>query len=171
MRQSLESKKVVRGEGKLIQVSDPIFLNPAGKTTLRSHFYSPEKKLFGAIIPTLYFNMIVVWLFSILLYISLYYSGLTRLGVWIDQLIEKIGDFKNKLSAKIAAQRAAQLAQKVAKAEAIKLEDDAKKAAAIEAKKAAEQAELLLKKKAEEIAAAALPSTEEGVPPETPTNP
>ena len=174
VKQSLESKKVVLGDDKLIQVSDPIFLNPAGKTTIRSHFYSPEKYFAGITIPTLYFNMIVVWLFSILLYISLYYSGLTRLGLWIDQLLEKVSEFKNKLSAKIAAQRAAQLAQKVAKAEAIKLADEAKKAAeaaAIEAKKAAEQAALQLKKKAEEEAAAALPSTEEGVPPEAPINP
>jgi hypothetical protein len=174
VRQSLESKKVVRGEGKLIQVSDPIFLNPEGKTTIRSHFYSPEKYLAGITIPTLYFNMLIVWLFSILLYISLYYSGLTKLGVLIDQLVEKIGEFKNKLSAQIAAKRAEQLAIKIANAEALKLAEEAKKvaeAAAIEAKKAAEQAEILLKKKAEEAAAADLPNNEEGAPSESPIQP
>lgn len=143
VKQSLESKKVVRGDDRLIQISDPIFVNPEGKTTIRSHFYSPEKNLFGITIPTLYFNMMIVWIFSILLYVSLYYSGLTKLGLIVDSILEKIAIQKAKIASIIAKNKALakakaeeKKAQKEAEAAAKKAEEEAKLAAIEAAKKA-----------------------------------
>jgi ABC-type multidrug transport system ATPase subunit len=45
----------------------------------RAHFFAPYKNLFGIKIPTLWFNLGVIWLFSIILYVALYYCWLRRL--------------------------------------------------------------------------------------------
>jgi hypothetical protein len=37
----------------------------------RAHFYAPYKKIFGQLVDTYWFNVIVIWLTSILLYITL----------------------------------------------------------------------------------------------------
>lgn len=157
VRQALETKKYVRGDDKLIQVADPIFQNPEGKTTLRSHFYSPVKYLFGLAIPTLYFNMIIVWIFSILLYVTLYYSGLTRLFAKIEALIEVLTK-KYEIFAKEMAKKRAEY--KVKQAE-LKAKADADKKAKEDAIKAAEKAKADAKAAEEKAKLEALKAAEE----------
>jgi hypothetical protein len=40
----------------------------------RTHFYSPSKPFLGTRVPTLVFNLVVVWLMSAFLYATLYYE-------------------------------------------------------------------------------------------------
>ncbi|MCA1746507.1 MAG: hypothetical protein LC655_02340, partial [Bacteroidales bacterium] len=71
-----EKNKIVESDGRLYQQSDPIFLLPE---QTRSHFYAPVKKLFGNYFDTYWFNIVVLWLGSLILYVVLYYDLLRRL--------------------------------------------------------------------------------------------
>ena len=71
-----EKNKIVESDGRLYQQSDPIFLLPE---QTRAHFYAPAKRLFGKYIDTYWFNIVVIWLSSLILYVVLYYDLLRRL--------------------------------------------------------------------------------------------
>lgn len=65
---------IVRSNGELIQKSDPIYLEPFHSSLLTAHFYAPSKKLFSSELSTKWANMLVLWLMSILLAITLYFD-------------------------------------------------------------------------------------------------
>lgn len=71
-----EKNRIVESDGRLYQQTDPIFLLPEGT---RAHFYAPEKYLFGRYVDTYWFNIAVIWLGSLILYMVLYYDLLRRL--------------------------------------------------------------------------------------------
>jgi len=71
-----EKNRIVESDGRLYQQTDPIFLLPEG---MRAHFYAPEKYLFGRYVDTYWFNIAVIWLGSLILYVVLYYDLLRRL--------------------------------------------------------------------------------------------
>jgi hypothetical protein len=71
-----EKNKVVESNGRLYQQSDPIFLLPE---STRSHFFAPQKYLFGKYIDTYVFNIAFIWLLTIVLYIILYFDLLHKL--------------------------------------------------------------------------------------------
>jgi ABC-type multidrug transport system ATPase subunit/ABC-type multidrug transport system permease subunit len=71
-----EKNKIVESDGRLYQQSDPIFLLPEHT---RSHFYAPAKILFDRYFDTYWFNIVVIWLGSLILYAVLYYDLLHRL--------------------------------------------------------------------------------------------
>jgi hypothetical protein len=52
----------------------------------RAHFYAAEKVLFGKTIDTVWFNIAVIWLSTILLYILLLFNGLKRLVDFLSGL-------------------------------------------------------------------------------------
>jgi len=70
-----EKNKIVESDGRLYQQTDPIFLMPE---TTRSHFYAPQKLIGGNYIDTYWFNVIVIWLITILLYAVLYFDLLRK---------------------------------------------------------------------------------------------
>lgn len=80
LRKNVSQNKILRGDKGLIQVVDPVFLEPENTslTSLRTHFYAPFKYFFNTKVDTLYYNLSVIWLFSILLYIVLYFDLLGR---------------------------------------------------------------------------------------------
>jgi ABC-type multidrug transport system ATPase subunit len=73
--------RVIEYKGKLIRQIDPIFYKPEPANALdyRSHFFAPEKHIFGFYIDTYWFNAGVIWLMTLLLYIALYYEALRKL--------------------------------------------------------------------------------------------
>lgn len=80
-------EKIIEWENELIQRADPVYKDPQG---FRAHFLAPSKKLFGAYITTFSANLIVLWLFSLILAVTLYFDAL-RNG------LEKIGNlFKRR---------------------------------------------------------------------------
>ncbi|MEX2379919.1 MAG: ABC transporter, partial [Vicingaceae bacterium] len=78
--------KIIEWHGELIQRADPIYKNPQG---FRAHFLAPSKKLFGFYITTFSANLIVLWLFSILLAITLYYDALRKLIESLSNLFKR----------------------------------------------------------------------------------
>jgi hypothetical protein len=71
-----EKNKIVESDGRLYQQSDPIFLLPEHT---RSHFYAPAKTVFGRYFDTYWFNIVVIWLGSLILYAVLYFDLVRRL--------------------------------------------------------------------------------------------
>jgi ABC transport system ATP-binding/permease protein len=56
----------------------------------RSHFLSSEKRLAGLSIGTLYFNLAIIWLMIVFLYLALYFD-------WLRKLISGVGKLKQLL--------------------------------------------------------------------------
>ena len=80
VRKVFEKNKILREGDNLIQNVDPIYLLPEPSYSLdfRSHFFAPKKHFAGNYFETLWFNITMVWLFTILLYIVLYYDLLRK---------------------------------------------------------------------------------------------
>ena len=62
--------KVYRTREEFIQKKDPIYMEP-DSPILRAHFYAPVKILFGQKLDTVWFNILVIWLITGLLYLAL----------------------------------------------------------------------------------------------------
>jgi ABC-type multidrug transport system ATPase subunit len=74
-----DTKKIVETEDcRLIQMKDPIFKKPETQYG-RAQFYASEKYFFGLKIPTMTFNLIVIWLSILVMYIVLLFNGLAKL--------------------------------------------------------------------------------------------
>jgi ABC-type multidrug transport system ATPase subunit len=86
VRKVFEKNKILRDGDKLVQMVDPIYQTPEPENALdfRTHFFAPVKHMFGHFYDTLWFNIAVVWMLTVLMYVVLYYDllrkGLTRLG-------------------------------------------------------------------------------------------
>lgn len=72
-----EYERIVESQGKLIQKTDPIYLDPMNPF-IKAHFYAPRKKIFGEYYKTFWINIMVIWASIILLYIVLYYRLLKK---------------------------------------------------------------------------------------------
>jgi len=77
--------KIIEWNNELIQRSDPIYKDPIG---FRAHFLAPTKKLFGIYLTTFSANLIVLWLFSIGLAVTLYYDGLRKLLTFFGNIVK-----------------------------------------------------------------------------------
>ncbi|MEM1405773.1 MAG: ATP-binding cassette domain-containing protein [Bacteroidota bacterium] len=73
--------RVMEAGDRLIQKIYPIYFEdhrPRNAVDFRSKFFVPEKHFAGKYVDTLIFNILVIWVMSLLLYVSLYYDGLER---------------------------------------------------------------------------------------------
>ena len=61
-------------DGRLIQRTEPIYLDPTESNWGAAHFYASNKRFMGNLIPTYWFNMAVIWLMSISLMVMLYFE-------------------------------------------------------------------------------------------------
>ncbi len=89
VRKIFEKNKILRDGNRFVQVTDPIYQMPEPKNLLdvRTHFFSPKKHIFGIYFETLWFNIAIIWLFTCILYVVLYYDLLLK-------LLNKLGDIK-----------------------------------------------------------------------------
>lgn len=73
--------KIAVIDNRLVQLIDPIFNYPEhrGVINYRSHFYAPKKTMFNQYFDTYWFNLSVIWLFTIILYFTLYFESLKKL--------------------------------------------------------------------------------------------
>ncbi|PLX10665.1 MAG: hypothetical protein C0594_04655 [Marinilabiliales bacterium] len=69
--------RIIEYNDRLYQKIDPIFQDP-NAYLIKAHFYAPVKRVFGHPFPTFWVNLSIIWLMTILLYISLYYSWLRK---------------------------------------------------------------------------------------------
>ncbi len=72
-----DSEKIVEYKNKLIRKAEPVYFLSVSKWG-RSHFFAPEKKLGNVQISTFWFNVLVIWLMSGILYIALGYRWFNK---------------------------------------------------------------------------------------------
>jgi hypothetical protein len=73
--------RILESDGELIQQVNPVFADPKPKGVLdyRAQFFTPVKNLAGMLVDTYYFNILVIWLVSLLFYLTLYFELLRKL--------------------------------------------------------------------------------------------
>jgi hypothetical protein len=81
----LTTNKIYDAGDRLIQKSDPVLMRPLSKSG-RAHFYAPYKQIGKLKIDTLYFNIMVIWLMTFLLFVALYYNLLKRFVKQLESL-------------------------------------------------------------------------------------
>jgi ABC-type multidrug transport system ATPase subunit len=76
-----EKNKILRDGNSLIQNVDPIYKmpEPDGFFSFRTHFFAPKKYFAGHYYETLWFNIVMVWIFTILMYVVLYFDLLRKM--------------------------------------------------------------------------------------------
>ena len=70
-------KKTIETSDKIIQKYEPVYMKPVSRNG-RAHFYAPYKQTGSRRIDTYWFNIIVLWVTVILLYIALYFKILQK---------------------------------------------------------------------------------------------
>ncbi|NJN42327.1 MAG: ATP-binding cassette domain-containing protein [Flammeovirgaceae bacterium] len=73
--------KVEEWDGQLLQKIYPIYIEirPKSFFDFRAGFYTPEKHFAGSYFDTLHFNLSIIWIFTALLYVALYFEWLKKL--------------------------------------------------------------------------------------------
>ncbi len=76
-----EKERIIEFEGQLYQQINPIFIDPrpSGPLDYRAHFFAPKKHLLGSDVSTFLFNNIIIWIMTVILYITLYFELLRKL--------------------------------------------------------------------------------------------
>jgi len=70
---------ITEDETSLIQKSDPIYLDPVNHKYFGAHFYAPSKYFLDYKLDTFSANLIVIWLMTLLLTITLYFDVLRKI--------------------------------------------------------------------------------------------
>ncbi len=81
----MQLKKIVEVNGELIQKKDPIFMKPQSNFG-REQFYISEKIFFGYTIDTYWFNIMVIWLGTFLMYIALLRDWLKKIFTYFENI-------------------------------------------------------------------------------------
>lgn len=75
---------ITESNGELVQKVDPVYLRPVEGGFFDAQFYAPVKRLFGASIPTLWANVLLLWgltvLFALTLKWNIFPKVIARLG-------------------------------------------------------------------------------------------
>jgi ABC transport system ATP-binding/permease protein len=81
VRKIYEKNKMLEYKDRLIQNVDPIYLEPEaeGPLNFRTHFMAPVKNFLGRKTDTCTFNIVLVLLFTLVLYALLYFNVLKRI--------------------------------------------------------------------------------------------
>ena len=88
-----ELNKYIVVEGEIIQQADPIYLDPQ-QPMIRAHFFAPRKKLFGTYYETFWVNLLVIWMMSLALIITLYYNLFKKFIDLTGGLFSKLSSFR-----------------------------------------------------------------------------
>jgi len=76
-----ETDRVLEYNGHLLRQINPVFHTPdrpAHALDYRAHFFAPVKYFAGSYIDTYWFNLAVIWLMSLILYLTLYTEALKK---------------------------------------------------------------------------------------------
>ena len=90
--------RILEFEGELIPQINPIFVDPkpSGALDYRAHFFAPSKNLFGSTVSTFVFNLLVIWLMTIVLYVTLYYEWLRKFVLFFETASSKSNSIISK---------------------------------------------------------------------------
>jgi len=88
VRKIYEKNKILEYRNRLIQNYDPVYRDPSASEfpAFRSHFFAPTKVLLGTRLDTFTFNILFVWMMSIVLYLLLYFN---IFGLMVNSLSKK----------------------------------------------------------------------------------
>ena len=84
-----ETDRIIEFGGRLMRQINPVFHTPerpANALDYRTHFFAPVKYFAGSYIDTYWFNVAVIWLMSLLLYLTLYTEALRKLMNYFGKL-------------------------------------------------------------------------------------
>ncbi|MCR4560555.1 MAG: ATP-binding cassette domain-containing protein [Bacteroidales bacterium] len=95
-------KVLVTASGRLVQQKDPAY-HITRFTNGRAHFYSPVKRLGPLEIGTFAFNMVFIWITTVILYFALKFTLLKKLFDWISGFQIRLKHKEDKK--RIAAQK------------------------------------------------------------------
>lgn len=98
VRNETELNKIVEYKHQLYQKSDPIFLDPK-PGLFAAHFYAPRKNVYGLYIDTFWYNLLMIFLMSVLLFVTVYYNLLRKLlesGEYFQDRMKKRKQNKKK---------------------------------------------------------------------------
>jgi len=81
VRNSSVKDRILEYKGKLIQTINPIFQlpHPAYRLDYRTAFFVPKKNLAGYFISTYWFDILIIWLMTLMCYILLYMEFLRKI--------------------------------------------------------------------------------------------
>lgn len=71
--------------GDMIQKKELIYLDPTHKF-IKAHFYAPRKMIAGTFIPTIWVNIMVIWVMTIVLYMFLYFRVLKKFLDYLERI-------------------------------------------------------------------------------------
>lgn len=83
-----EVNKIIEEDNHFVQLINPIYKEPVYHNG-RAHFYAPSKQIGNVKIDTYWFNIIVLWIYSIVLYILLVTDGLRKTIEFLSGLRRK----------------------------------------------------------------------------------
>ena len=91
---AFEKNKILLFKDELVQQYDPVYRDPVPTWALdiRSHFLAPRKHLLGHFFDTFWFDLAMIWVMSLVLYVSLHVEFLRRMGnlfSWVRRRIKK----------------------------------------------------------------------------------
>ena len=69
---------MIEEDGRLVPTKDGIFRDGSDEHLIRSHFFAPRKNVFGNYYSTFWVNLLVIWMMSLVLWITLYYDALRK---------------------------------------------------------------------------------------------
>lgn len=89
VRNAAAKEKIEEINGRYVQRIDPIYNLPDKRESVldyKIHFYAPQKLFFGTVMPTFWYNIMVIWFMSVVLYFTLYNESLLRFINWSSRL-------------------------------------------------------------------------------------
>jgi ABC-type multidrug transport system ATPase subunit len=72
-------------DGEMIPLKEAVYRLPENNSW-RAHFYAPEKFILNQKLDTFWFNLLVIWIFSILLFVVLYYDVIRKMLNYFETL-------------------------------------------------------------------------------------
>lgn len=81
--------RILEHQGRLLQQIDPIYHIPElpdHAFDYRAHFYAPKKHFLNSLFDTYNFNVAVIWIMVLILYITLYFESLRKLFRYMGQV-------------------------------------------------------------------------------------
>lgn len=92
-KQNQSEKKIILGDNYIEPIINAVFID--GRD-ISAHFFAPTKKIFNQSVSTFWFNITVIWLMTLVLYIALYFRLLMKFVKFISESFGRIKHILHK---------------------------------------------------------------------------
>jgi hypothetical protein len=96
VRNNMQEERIINIENSLFQVSDNIFFVDNNESIFNSHLYAPFKIIVNHLYDTFWSNLLVIWLMTITLCLTLYFNFFARIIKLTGKSLGIIGSSKPK---------------------------------------------------------------------------